>query len=78
MGKGECGGGYIQVVIQPYEMISLLNVMEKIINDSVTLFLSNILKLSCPYFGTCIVFCYTKAVELFGESHLRTTVYKFT
>ena len=35
------------------KMISLQNVIEKIINDSITLFLFNILKLSCSYFCTC-------------------------
>ena len=32
------------------KMISLQNVMEKIINDIITLFLFNILKLLCSYF----------------------------
>ena len=32
------------------KMISLLNVMEKIINDIIILFLCNMLKLLCSYF----------------------------
>ena len=32
------------------KMISLKNLMEKIINDIITLFLFNILKLLCSYF----------------------------
>ena len=44
------GGGYIQVVLQLYGIISLQNVMEKIINDSITLFLFDISKLPCSYF----------------------------
>ena len=60
------------------KIISLQNVMEKI-NDSITLFLFYILKLSCSNFCLCIIFSYINVyIELFGESHLRATVYKFT
>ena len=51
--------------------------MEKIINDSITLFPYNILKLLftnfCTFFSYIFVY-----IELCGESHLRATVYKFT
>ena len=60
------------------EMISLQNVMEKIMNDIITLFLFNILKLLCSYFYTLILFSYINVcIEWFCESHLRATVYKF-
>ena len=61
------------------KMISLQNVMRKIINDIITLFLFNILKLLCSYFCTFILFPnINDCIEWFGESHLRATVYKFT
>ena len=61
------------------KMIYLQNVMEKIINDIITLFLFNILKLLCCYFSTFILFSYINVcIEWFGESHLRATVYKLT
>ena len=61
------------------EMISLQNVMEKIINYIITLFLFNMLKLLCSYFFcTFILFSYINVcIEWSGESHLRATVYKF-
>ena len=60
-------------------MISLQYVMEKIKNGSITLFLFNILKLLCSNLGTFTLFPYINVcIELFGESHLRETVYKFT
>ena len=60
------------------KMISLQNVMEKIINDIITLYLFNILKLLCFYFCTFILFSYINVcIEWFGESHLRATVCKF-
>ena len=71
-------GGYVQAVIQLNEVISLQNVLEKIMNDINTLFLFNILKILCSYFCTFILFSYNVCIELFGESHLGTTVYKFT
>ena len=53
--------------------------MEKIINDIITLFLFNILKLLCSYFCTFILFSYIHVcIEWFGESHLRATVYNVT
>ena len=65
------------------KMISLQNVMEKIINDIFTLFLLNILKLLCSNFCTFfvqfILFSYINVcIEWLGESHLRATVYRFT
>ena len=61
------------------KMISLQNVMGKIINDIITLFLFNILKLLCSYFCAFNLFSYLNVcIEWFGESHLRATVYKFT
>ena len=61
------------------KMISLHNVMETIRNDSITLFLFNILKLLCSIFGTIILFSYINVcIELCVESHLRAIVYKFT
>ena len=61
------------------KMISLQNVIEKIINDIITLFLFNILKLLCSYFCTFILFSYINVcIEWYGESHLRATVYDFT
>ena len=61
------------------KMISLQNVTEKIINDIITLFLLNILKLLCSYFCTFILFSYINiCIGWFGESHLRVTVYRFT
>ena len=63
------------------KMISLQYVMEKIINDIITLFLFNILKLLCSCFCTFILFSYIHVcIEWFGESHLRATVhvYNFT
>ena len=61
------------------KIISLLNVMEKIINDSFTLFLFSILKLLCPIFCTFIIFSLINVcVSLCEESHLRSTVYEFT
>ena len=63
------------------KMISLQNVMGKIINDNITLpvFLFNILKLLCSYFSTFILYSYMDVcIEWFGESHLRSTVYKLT
>ena len=61
------------------KMISLQNVIEKIINDIITLFLFNILKLLCSYFFTFILFSYINVcIEWFGESHLRANVYNFT
>ena len=60
-------------------MISLQNVMKEIINDIITLFLFDILKLLCSYFCTFILFPYINVcIERFGESHLRATVYRFT
>ena len=54
------------------EAISLQNVMEEIINDSITLLLFNILKLLCSKFCTFILFSYINVcIELCGESHLR-------
>ena len=53
--------------------------MEKIINDNITLFLFNILNLLCPNFCTIILFSYINVcIELYGESHLKATVYKLT
>ena len=61
------------------KMISLQNVMKEIINDIITLFLFDILKLLCLYFCTFIIFSYINVcIEWFGESHLRATVYKFS
>ena len=70
-------------------MISLQNVMEKIINDIITLFLFNILKLLCSYFLYIYLFFLHQryvlnglvshiCIEWFGESHLRATVYNFS
>ena len=58
------------------KMISVPNIMEKIINDSITLFLFNILKpLRSNFFFTFILFSYINVcIELGGESQLRTTV----
>ena len=59
--------------------VSLQNVMEKIINDIITLFLFNILNYCAPNFCTFILFSYINVcIEWFVESHLRATVYKFT
>ena len=62
------------------KMISLQNVIGKIINDIITLFLFNILKLLCSncfvhlsYFPTS-----TSVLNGFGASHLRATVYEYT
>ena len=61
------------------KIISLQNVMEKIINDIITLFLFNILKLLRSYFCTFNLFSYINVcIKWFGESYLRATVYKFT
>ena len=61
------------------KMISLQNNMEKIINDSNTLFLFNVLKLLCSNCCTFILFSYIKVyIELCSESHVRATVYKLT
>ena len=61
------------------KIISLQNVMGQIINDIIALFLFNIIKLLCSYFCTFIFFPYIDVfIEWFGESHLRSTVYKFT
>ena len=61
------------------KMISLQNVMGKIINDIITLFLFNILKLLCSHFCIFILFSYINVcIEWFGESHLRAAVYKLT
>ena len=61
------------------KMISLQNVMEKIMNDIVTLFLFYILKLLCSNFlYIYLIFLHHVCIELFGESHLRATLYKFT
>ena len=49
----------VAILKLPYnymKMISLQNVMEKIINDSIVLYLFNILKLLCYYFCTFILF----------------------
>ena len=57
-------------------MVSLQNVMEKLINDSFTSFPFKILKLifvQISYFPTS-----TSVFLLCGESHLSATVYKFT
>ena len=52
--------------------------MKKVINDSVTLFLFNILKLLCSNFLYIYVISYINVTfELCGGSHLRATVYKF-
>ena len=60
-------------------MISLQNVVEKIIYDIITLFLFNILKRLRNIFCTFILFSYINVcIEWFGESHLRATVYNFT
>ena len=45
------------------KIISLQNVMEKMINDSITLFLFNILKLLCSIFCTCIFFLSTSVLK---------------
>ena len=59
-----------------YIKISLQNDMEKIINDTITLFLFNILKLLCSNFCTSILYSYINVcIELCGESLLRVTVY---
>ena len=59
--------------------ISVQNMMEKIINDSIALYLFNNLKLLCSNFCTFILFSYIiVGFKLCGESHLRVTVYKFT
>ena len=51
------------------KMISLQNVMEKIINDNITLFPLNILMLLCPIVFTFILFSYIDdCVEYCGES----------
>ena len=61
------------------KMISLQNVMEKIINDIITLFLFNILNNCAPIFCTFILLSYINVcIELFGGSHLRATVHRFT
>ena len=54
-GKGD---GYIEVSCKFMKMLSLPNVMEKIINDSITLYLFNILKLLCLIFSTFILLSY--------------------
>ena len=52
-------------------MVSLQNVMEKMIKDIITLFLFNIPNLFCSYFCAFIIFSYINVcIELFGESHL--------
>ena len=53
--------------------------MEKLINDIITLFLFNILKLLRSYFFcTFILISYINVcIEWFGESHLRATVYQY-
>ena len=57
------------------KMISLQNVIEKIINDNITLFLFNILKLLCLNFCTFVLFTYINVcIELSGESHFRATI----
>ena len=49
--------------------------MEKIKDDSITLFLFNILKLLCFNFLYIYLFSYINVcIELFGLSHLRATV----
>ena len=61
------------------KMISLQNVLEKISNDSIKLFVFNILKSLCSNFCIFILFSYINVcIELCSESHLRATVYKFT
>ena len=61
------------------KMISLQNVMDKIINDIITLFLFDILKLLCSNFSTFILFSYINVcIEWLGEWHFRATVYEFT
>ena len=61
------------------KMISLQNVMEKIVNGIVILFRFNILKLLCSYFCTFILFSYINVcIEWLGESQLRATECKFT
>ena len=44
------GGGYFKLLYNYMKMIFLQNCMEKLINDIITLFLFNILKLLCSYF----------------------------
>ena len=61
------------------KIISLQNVMEKLINDIITLFLFKISSYCAPNFCTFILISYTNVcIEWFCESHLRATVYKFT
>ena len=60
------------------KMILLKNVMEKTINDSITLFLFNILKLLCPNFCTFILSYINVCIGLCDESHLRVTAKTFT
>ena len=53
------------------KMISLQNVMEKIINDIITLFLFNILKLLCSYFFVHLSYFPTSTCVLNGlVSHI--------
>ena len=60
------------------DMISLKNVMENPLNDSITLFLYTILKLLCSDLCTFILFSYTNVwIELCGEPQMKTTVYEF-
>ena len=63
------------------KMTFLQNVMEKKINDIITLFLFNILKLLCSYLCIFILFSYINVnvcIQWIGESHLRATACKFT
>ena len=61
------------------KIISLQNVMEKLINDIITLFLFDILSYYAPNVCTFILISYINVcIEWFNESHLRATVYKFT
>ena len=53
------------------KMITLQNVMEKIIYEIITLILFNILKLLCSYLFTFVLFSYINVcIELFGKSNL--------
>ena len=57
-------------------MISLQNVMEKIINDIITLFLFNILKLLCSYFFVHLSYFLTSKYVLNGlVSHIWEQLY---
>ena len=69
----------MQVVNYCMNINSLQNIIKKLINDSITLFLFNILKLLCSNFCTFILVSYINVwIEFCVDAHLRTSVYTFT